>query len=74
MREIRTSGSEGGGTGNSTGPSYPYHILKNRCSQTLDKSTVGYWNLGWSVACNELVPTNTRSYNGGIQGYVTFPQ
>ena len=25
MREIRTSGSEGGGTGNSTGSSYPYH-------------------------------------------------
>jgi hypothetical protein len=24
MREIRTYGSEGGGTGNSTGPSYPY--------------------------------------------------
>jgi hypothetical protein len=24
MREIRTSGSEGGGTGNSTGPSYTY--------------------------------------------------
>jgi len=24
MREIRTSGSEGGGTGHSTGPSYPY--------------------------------------------------
>jgi hypothetical protein len=24
MREIRTSGSEGGGAGNSTGPSYPY--------------------------------------------------
>ena len=25
MREIRLSGSEGGGTGNSTGPPYPYH-------------------------------------------------
>ena len=25
MREIRTSGSEGGGAGNSTGSSYPYH-------------------------------------------------
>jgi len=25
MREIRTSGSEGGGTGYSTGPPYPYH-------------------------------------------------
>src|SRR3954453_23710281 len=25
MREIRQSGSEGGGTGNSTGPPYPYH-------------------------------------------------
>jgi len=24
MREIRMSGSEGGGTGNSTGSSYPY--------------------------------------------------
>jgi len=24
MREIRTSGSEGGGAGNSTGSSYPY--------------------------------------------------
>lgn len=24
MREIRLSGSEGGGTGNSTGPPYPY--------------------------------------------------
>ena len=24
MREIRTSGSEGGGTGYITGPSYPY--------------------------------------------------
>jgi hypothetical protein len=26
MREIRTSGSEGGGTGNSTGSSYPYRV------------------------------------------------
>jgi len=26
MREIRTSGSEGGGTGHSTGPSYPYRL------------------------------------------------
>jgi hypothetical protein len=25
MREIRLSGSEGGGTGNPTGPPYPYH-------------------------------------------------
>jgi len=25
MREIRTSGSEGGGAGNLTGPPYPYH-------------------------------------------------
>ena len=25
MREIRTSGSEGGGAGKSTGPPYPYH-------------------------------------------------
>ena len=25
MRENRTYGSEGGGAGNSTGPSYPYH-------------------------------------------------
>ncbi len=22
----------------------------------------------------KIVPTNTRSYNGGVQGYVTFPQ
>ncbi len=28
MREIRTSGSEGGGAGNSTGPSYPYVRLR----------------------------------------------
>ena len=27
MREIRTSGSEGGGAGHSTGPSYPYPAL-----------------------------------------------
>ena len=27
MREIRLSGSEGGGTGNSTGPPYPYPLL-----------------------------------------------
>jgi integrase len=27
MREIRTSGSEGGGTGYSTGPPYPYTKL-----------------------------------------------
>ena len=25
MREIRQSGSEGGGAGNSTGPPYPYY-------------------------------------------------
>ncbi len=25
MREIRMSGSEGGGAGNSTGPPYPYY-------------------------------------------------
>jgi len=28
MREIRTSGSEGGGTGYSTGPPYPYLKLR----------------------------------------------
>ncbi len=27
-REIRMHGSEGGGTGNSTGPSYPYPVLR----------------------------------------------
>jgi hypothetical protein len=27
MRENRQSGSEGGGTGNSTGPPYPYETL-----------------------------------------------
>ena len=27
MREIRTSGSEGGGAGNSTGSPYPYHAV-----------------------------------------------
>ena len=27
MREIRLSGSEGGGTGNSTGPPYPYRTI-----------------------------------------------
>ena len=27
MREIRLSGSEGGGAGYSTGPPYPYHAL-----------------------------------------------
>ena len=26
MRETRLSGSEGGGTGNLTGPTYPYHL------------------------------------------------
>jgi hypothetical protein len=26
MREIRTSGSEGGGAGNLTGPPYPYRL------------------------------------------------
>ena len=26
MRETRLSGSEGGGTGNLTGPPYPYHL------------------------------------------------
>ena len=30
MREIRLSGSEGGGTGNSTGPPYPYRALPGR--------------------------------------------
>jgi len=32
MREIRTSGSEGGGTGNSTGSSYPYQTTKRLLS------------------------------------------
>jgi len=27
MREIRKSGSEGGGAGNSTGSPYPYHAV-----------------------------------------------
>jgi hypothetical protein len=27
MREIRKSGSEGGGAGNSTGPPYPYQAV-----------------------------------------------
>jgi len=34
MREIRTSGSEGGGTGYSTGPPYPYqgrNVLTGFC-------------------------------------------
>jgi hypothetical protein len=31
MRENRTSGSEGGGAGNSTSPSYPYqHLMVGR--------------------------------------------
>lgn len=30
MRENRTYGSEGGGTGNSTGPSYPYLVCPSR--------------------------------------------
>ncbi len=33
MREIRTSGSEGGGAGNSTSPSYPYHIIYKATTQ-----------------------------------------
>ena len=28
MREIRTSGSEGGGAGYSTGPHYPYGVCR----------------------------------------------
>jgi len=30
MREIRTSGSEGGGAGNSTGSPYPYSVEVRR--------------------------------------------
>ena len=30
MREIRTSGSEGGGAGNLTGSPYPYQGAKNK--------------------------------------------
>ncbi len=48
MREIRTSGSEGGGTGNSTGPSYPYLVLKadrERAGRTL--------RLNGEVGCHE---------------------
>ena len=33
MREIRMSGSEGGGTGNSTGSSYPYPDERLRTEQ-----------------------------------------
>ncbi len=35
MREIRTSGSEGGGTGNSTGPSYPYRHQRTECQSVV---------------------------------------
>ena len=44
MREIRTSGSEGGGAGNLTGPPYPYcatapvgpyHLPAHLCSPPL---------------------------------------
>ena len=37
MRENRTSGSEGGGTGNLTGPSYP---IVNKTPETSPEDTI----------------------------------
>ena len=37
MREIRLSGSEGGGTGNSTGPPYPYQRATPTSAAALSK-------------------------------------
>jgi hypothetical protein len=48
MREIRTSGSEGGGAGSSTSPSYPYQdqarmpIRLRRISAFLPPASWGY--------------------------------
>ncbi len=67
MREIRTSGSEGGGTGNSTGPSYPYHIQpiiphqrgKNHDVQTMSAAKSSLETSLWDVKPN-------RSLSGGV--------
>jgi hypothetical protein len=40
MREIRTSGSEGGGAGYSTGPPYPYRVGRPPGSPYLRVSTI----------------------------------
>ena len=43
MREIRTSGSEGGGTGNSTSSSYPYQTtISLVCDVTGTSKTRNY--------------------------------
>jgi hypothetical protein len=51
MREIRLSGSEGGGAGNSTGPPYPYR----------KGGPLGLWNLDDTVLCALL---SARSCDG----------
>ena len=52
MREIRTSGSEGGGTGNSTGPSYPYQVLKAVESEPTHRAaTIAFRGCGVESKC-----------------------
>gem|GEM_PF-4388742 len=58
MREIRTSGSEGGGAGNSTGPSYPYQeeFVDRSCSfgtTFLLRMTIPICCYGFPVGCED---------------------
>ena len=46
MREIRLSGSEGGGTGNSTGPPYPYPTSTAGVERAMPAIRKGYRRIG----------------------------
>jgi len=46
MREIRTSGSEGGGTGYSTGPPYPYMAVSPTGPKKQNPAGAGFSQTG----------------------------
>jgi len=60
MREIRTSGSEGGGTGSSTSSSYPYPVARRTLSATNADVTCDGWDVRERTAHCGCLSTSLR--------------
>ncbi len=68
MREIRTSGSEGGGAGNSTGSPYPYQETFFGLVCVFGWLVRGRWR--WSVNLVWPIPSKFRRNSPGPHGGV----
>ena len=70
MREIRLSGSEGGGTGNSTGPPYPY---RTKIHQECTRSRKNYVKTG-SYGAKNGARNGTAALSGRISGPLQYQE